>query len=457
MTDGFVFDFQRFRSWIKGSKKRFIGMMAVLAVVLSAVAMPVVAQDDGGGGTLNPFSDDFLAFKPDVPFDERKDAARGILDGYGCFSCEIFGKFSTSVFSVSGNVDAAGATLIPALIGFTTVFTFFYLGSAFVAGDASDLPGRWQVIWRLYLAATAGSIFLGAPLTYSWDYIFAPLFSIGTGVVNMMGGLGGASCTGAGAVSGAPAGANDALQSMSQTVCGAYDMTKDGIATGMALATQTDGIINSLINGATGIAVILIYGFIAIIFPLRFIDVVIRLAIVGMITPILGLFAVFKPTRGYVMIAISNVLNATAQFAIMSIMFIVGAQVFNDVISNSGFGIEPTGDGSDSLSVLMNAFIIIGVAFVFTGMLKAVPGIAAEFSRFSGSGSDVGSSAVGKLAAGTAVIATAGGAATKVALSKGASGAAGVGRAGAAGAAGKAAAGAGASAAAQRLGKGTTD
>lgn len=416
MTDGFIFDFQRFRHWMKSSKKRFILTLSCLAIVFSFVSAPSVAQTSTVDTVVNVASD--LFFGASEPFEVRKANSRAILDNLGCFSCNLFSGFATAVFDTTDRVDKSGVSLIPALVGFTTAFTFFYMGSAFVAGDASDLTSRWQIIWRLYLAATAASIFLTSPLTYSWDYIFGPLFSIGTGIINIMGGLNSAGCAANSITTGAPQGANAVLSEMSLTICGAFNMTKDGIATGMALTSQGGGPLFAIVNAIAGLMVILIYGYIAVIFPLRFIDVIIRLALVGMLTPILGLLAVFKPTRGYVAIAVSNVLNATFQFAITAVMFIIGQQVFENFLAENSVSIDSTGILSNPISVLMNAFIIVGIAFVFSGMLKSVPGIAAEFARYSGSNSDIAGGAVGKFAAAGATVATGGGAAAKIVASK---------------------------------------
>ena len=156
--------------------------------------------------------------------------------------------------------------------------------------------------------------------------------------------------------------------------------------------------------------IILLYGFLAIVFPLRFIDVVIKLAIVGFLTPILGLCAVFKPTRGYVGVAISNVLNATAQFAIMSIIFRIGDDVFTAMNEAMGVG------GADFIGTILNGLVMFGTAFVFVGLVNAVPGIASEIARHSGGGGGEGGAAASSVISKPASVAAGGaGAAMRVA------------------------------------------
>lgn len=396
-------------NWLrrKGIAKLAI-FVALMSIMTTSLGSPAYAQESGSPGGWDIIGDMFT-FENEKSFEERKADFKAYFSTFECVTCKLFDGFSGAIFDVSGNVDGAGPGLIPVLTGFASVFALFYLGSAFVSGDASDLLGRWQVFWRLCLAVAAGSVFLSAPLTNSWNFIFGPLFSIGEGVVAMVGGSSG-SCGGS-ISSNAPAGAVSALQSMSRTVCGSYEMTIEGLANGMALMTQKDGLVNTFTYFVFGLLTVMMYGFLALTFPLRFIDVVIRLAIVGMITPILTLCAVFKPTRGYVSIAISNVLNATAQFAILSVIFKIGDTVFTKLMSEmnlSSSSIQSGGEGS-MMEAFGNSLVLFGIAFVFSGMVRAVPAIAAEFARHSGGGGDVGGNAatmvVAAPAAGAAAVA----------------------------------------------------
>mgnify|MGYP001237115438 CR=1 FL=1 len=401
-------------------KSLMVMMALVSSLLMSSAAM---AQDDGGGGGFGlPGLDDieyFFVGENTESFDARRQGARALLDSYDCVACEIFDEFSSAVFNGMSRVDAEGPSLIPVVVGFAQVFALFYLGSAFVSGDASDLTGRWQVFWRLCLAVAAASAVLAAPVTIMWDYVYSLLFSIGTGVVNIVGGAGTGCTSGSSiSVSGVPDGARYALENMSTTVCGAYEMTLDGIANGMAIMTQKSGVVNTLAYIFTGMFVVLIYGFLAITFPLRFIDVVIRLAIVSIVTPILIVCLVFKPTRGYFSIAVSNVLNATAQFAILSIIFRIGSQVFTTMTDKVIAAAAET--DLEFTEVIVQGLVLIGVAVVFNGIVKSVPAIAAEFSRSSGGGMDAGgNAAVGMVGRAATIVVSGAGAGVGVAAMRG--------------------------------------
>lgn len=412
--------------WTFGSIFRsFMLMLAAFASL--TVSTPAIAQEDDGG-LFGGVTDFFTIENNAEGFDQRREGAKVLLESYPCVACDIFDNFASAVFDGMSAVDDEGPSLIPVVTGFASLFALFYLGSAFVAGDASDLPGRWQVFWRLCLAVAAASVVLAAPVTIMWDYVYSILFSIGKGVVNVVGGNSGTCARpGPGITADAPAGALEALSYMSTTVCGAYEMTLDGIANGLAMMTQRDGIANTLVYIFSGMFVVLIYGFLAITFPLRFIDVVIRLAIVSIITPLLVVCLVFKPTRGYFSIAISNVLNATAQFAILTVIFSIGKRVFDRMVditvqappqSDSGaFGLGSIAGEQDFTAVVVQALVLVGIAVVFNGLVKSVPAIAAEFSRSSGGGGDAGgNAAVGMI--GRVTTTTVGGTGAALGLSK---------------------------------------
>lgn len=400
--------FDKMKAWI------FSAVAALFFVVSIAGASPAFAQTTpapapapapSGGGWFG-IGDLFKDNTAPKTFDQRRQAAITAMGGKdNCWACDVFNQFSNQVFEKGAEAGAAGASLVPVISGFATVFALFYLGSGFVAGDASDLAQRWTVFWRLCIAAAAGAAVLKAnSFNFVWDYVYGPLFSIGTAIANSFGAT--ASGCSPGAPGGGPPGAADAIASMYGIVCGGHQMSIDGIAIGMAVGTQVDGFINTLIYGVAGIIIIIMFVWIMISFPLRFIDVLIRMGIVGIITPLLVIAAVFKPTRGYISIGISNVLNAAAQFAITAVMFAVGHDAFMKLISNLKLDAGASGSmwttNSSTVDTLSSAVVLVGMAAIFGAMLRSVPSIAAEFSQYRGSGGDtIGNSATG--AAATAV------------------------------------------------------
>lgn len=346
------------------------------------------------------------AFGKQPTFEERRNDAVTALGGLtNCWACKVFNEFGKQIFSSGKAADAAGKTLIPVVSGFASVFALFYLGSGFIAGDASDLPQRWTVFWRLMVSVAFGTAVLSAgAFSFVWDYVYDPLFSIGTGVAGVFASDAVQTSCDPGAIKvGGFASADATLEAMYKVVCGGHNISIQGIATGLALGTHVDGVVNTLFYGISGLVIVFMYLWIMISFPLRFIDVLIRLGIVGMITPLLVIAAVFKPTRGYISIGISNVLNATAQFAITAVMFAIGSKVFTDMTSTLKLDANASGSiwvqNSTAVSAISSSVVMIGMAAIFAGMLRSVPAIAAEFSQYRGSGGDqIGNSAIGAAA-----------------------------------------------------------
>ena len=189
-------------------------------------------------------------------------------------------------------------------------------------------------------------------------------------------------------------------------VCESYKLTISGLATGLTLLDTGGGFSEILAYMLAGAMVTLVYGFIAITFPIRFIDVIVRMALVSIITPFLVVAATFKPTRGYAMIGVSIILNAAAQFALLVIILKIGSQVFLDFERRM---IVEAGDNSTVGSVLITALVLTAIALIFAGLIKAVPSIAAELTRSSSGGGEGGSGAM-RAVGGAATIAATGGA-----------------------------------------------
>lgn len=377
---------QMFRSLAHRFVLAIVLAITVLSAPAFAQAQPAPQPAPSTLGSIGDvISGVFMDGLENTDYNAKKEEIYKTLSARDCVSCMLFDSFASATFSGLDTANSSGRDLIPVLTSIASIFALFYLGSAFVSGDASDLLGRWQVFWRLLLTVAFASVILLSPVTYVWNYVYGPLFSIGDGVVQLVGAKGGAQNCGANLSiqAGVPSGARSALESMSSTICGAYNLSLKGLSTGIALAFNGGGFVKAIMFFATGFVVTVMYTFLAFTFPLRFIDVVIKLAIVSLITPLLVVAAAFKPSRGYATIGISNVLNATAQFAILSIVFFLGNKVFQNMEAEGFLTVNTDGDIT---STAITCLMYVGIAMVFNALVGAVPSIAAEFSRHSGSG-----------------------------------------------------------------------
>ena len=336
------------------------------------------------------------------PADLQKniDAAQQMVDGLGCWACKVFNSFGTVVFANGDEVASqADHALKPVIIAVATLFSLFYLGSAFVSGDGSDLLGRWKVFWRLCIAVAVGSAWMsgGGSFNNTWNYVYGPLLAIPLAVEKAIptpGGGGGNCNPAARAPANAPPGSSTVMNEMATVVCGANTVSLKGIAFGIGLTNTGDGILGSFVNAVTGIILMIVFGWIAITFPLRFIDVMLRLAVVGIVTPVLVVCAVFKPTRSYCQIAVKNVLYAGCLFAFTGIMFKLGFTFLMQMFADQTAGTSAGAIGSGTAGQLLGkGIVLVGSGVIFSAMVKMAPSLAAEFSSFSGSSGGVGDAA----------------------------------------------------------------
>lgn len=433
--------------WMPAMRKSLMSLVAlVFSVLLSTASFAQSDDGDGGddsfGSTIGLMIDSFMGTNSEDGFDELSSDWSGVFSE-NCWPCSIFDQFSDVVFAKGAEVSAnSQESLRYVLAGIAGVFGLVYLGGSFITGDASDMLQRWKTFWILCISVAAASVVLQLnAFNTTWNYIYGPLLEIPMAVEGAFGSdyapPGAMDCSG-GAFTGAPAGAISILTRMREIVCEGHYITAQGMGDAMALIYFRTGFFGSIINLITGLAVIAIFLWLAISFPLRFIDSIIRLGVVGILTPVIVVCAVFKPTRSYVQIAITNVLYAGMLFAFTGILFNLAAPIFFAQVG------EVAGGADGSLSEkIADAVVLIGLGVVFSSMIKAAPALAGEFSAFRGVGLSVGDAATG-----------AAGAAASVAT-KGAGGAAGT-----AGKAGARFAGKGAKALAgkfaNRLGKGAT-
>lgn len=423
----------------------FRALMAAILLVSAtfSISTPAYAQDgdaDSGCSVISPSSWYNCLVGDNGNLQDNIAASReNVRSVMGCWACSVFNEFAQVVFESGAKASSqSDSVLRPLIAAFGSVFALFYLGSSFVSGDASDLLQRWKVFWRLLISVAIGSAILGAgSFTFAWKWVYGPLMKIALAVESVVPG-------GSGDLSGcsfslpSQAGAEGILEAMSKVVCGANNIALDGIAFGVGIASTGDSFIGMIGNFVAGVALVITFVWVSITFPLRFIDVLLRLCVVGILTPVLVVCAVFKPTRGYVQKAIQNVLYAGALFAFTGIMFKVGNQFLTNIMESAGASMTSTGGdlvgGSSAGEILARTIVLVGSGIIFAAMIKMSSALAAEFSGFSGQSGGVGDSATGFAGvvtsapvkmAGLAAGATVAGRAAGGAMAKGAAGAGG--------------------------------
>lgn len=339
-----------------------------------------------------------------------------MLKEAGCWGCTVFDSFSAQTFKAGATLSRGKLMnqLASVIVAVASLFSLIYIGGAFVSGDAGDLLGRWKVFWQLLIAVAISTAWLTTgsnAFGNTWNVIYGPLMNIPMGIAdavevspNVTG-----ECAAGTTPADMPSGAAKPMASMRSVVCGGHLISVKGIAYGLAIAGSGSGIIGTCLNFVGGVAVTIVFLWIAISFPLRFIDVLLRLTVVGIVTPVLIVCAAFKPTRSYVSIGISNVLYAGCLFAFTSIMFKLGSGFFDEIAQKRMTDISAWNPATNASQTVL----LVGAAIIFASMLRMAPSLAAEFSQFRGQSGGVGDAATGfassvatlPVKAGTAVIA----------------------------------------------------
>lgn len=321
------------------------------------------------------------------------------LSRFGCWGCNVFDAFSRSIFDAGERVGGSGPgrTFSGVIVAFACCFSLYYVGSAFVSGDASDLLARWKGFWRLMLSVAVASAFLttgGGSFENTWRMIYGPILSVPLAVAQEVNnGAGASKCPASPTAPSRSAeldGASKSLDAMRGVVCDSNEIAIKGIAFGTAMAMSGDGFVGAIVNAACGLIVMAIFFYITITFPMRFIDVLIRLSVVSVLTPVFIVCATFKPTRGYVQIAISNILYCGSVFAFTSILFGLGIKFIENRMDAH---INAMKDSS-TITIIGSGFEIVAMAMIFASFSRTAVSLAQEFSQFRGSAGHAGDTAI---------------------------------------------------------------
>jgi hypothetical protein len=416
----------KFRIWILTLMAAFslaVGSVAVTAVAHAQDTPPASGSPSGWDMVKSFFTQTMTpANTPSI-----NETATLFLTEYGktCWPCTIFNNFSEVVFQKGQQVSQDARAPFTRIIGaVSVVFCLFYLGGGLVAGDASDIARRWTSVWKFLLGAALGTIFLANSFDNMWNWVYGPVMAVPVAIAKEVGGTNSDMLTSIAAgmpcsvntVSG-PSGAAPIMAGMQGVVCGGHRISAAGMAYGFALMNHTNGFWGTITNVLSGLLLMAVFCWIAITFPLRFIDILIRLTIIGVLSPVLVVLAVFKPTRSFVQTAIQAVLHAACLFAFTSIMFSLGASIFSGLLTTS---INAMGNGDTTgVQTVVNGIFLIGGGIVFSSMIKMAPALAGEFSGFRGSSGGVGDAIGGAISGATSMVGKGAGAAASAPVSFG--------------------------------------
>ena len=392
------------RNWV-------LTLMAFITLSFGTLALGTAAraQDPNGGGGWGALFTGVL-----TPANDKtvSASAREFMVQYNrqCWPCLIFNQFAQNVFTKGEEISGKAQEPFTRIIGAVSVlFCLYYLGGGLIAGDASDIARRWTTVWKFLIGAALGTVFLNNAFENMWNWVYGPVMAVPIAVNNEFGGMSNNMLSQLGGVTncsvntvGGPSGSAAIMSGMEGIVCGGHQLSGAGMAYGWGLIMHTNGFWGTLTNVICGTILMAVFCWVAITFPLRFIDILIRLTIIGILSPVIIVLAVFKPTRSYVTTAVQNVLYTGCLFAFTGIMFNLGASVFSGVLKTALDGMAAS--DTDPLTTVSNGIILIGGGIVFSSMIKMAPSLAQEFSGFrGGSGGGVGDAIGGAVSSGTSL------------------------------------------------------
>ncbi len=227
----------------------------------------------------------------------------------GCWACDMLQQAGAVGLDVAQRMFDAVAGQLAALLGLLMALWILVLaGRLFLPFGPDGAPARlWNQGARKILAFALILGFLQSS-RFFWDDLFMPILSLGTGIsVQLLSQASTQSCP-VGPVGSGVAGAKAALESMRCPLSFLQDVFTRGMLTGVAM---TQGAMwhswvdfikvwawpGQLLQMLSGVLLLLVYAFGFVMFPLFFLDAVLRAAIIAVLAPLAAALCLFSPTR----------------------------------------------------------------------------------------------------------------------------------------------------------------
>lgn len=331
--------------------------------------------------------------------------------GGPCWGCQLFQKMADVTVEMGQRGSAAfkgpATSAVSSFMGLWVMFQLYRMLS--VSHANSPVQSIDEIFNRLVWMMVVLFVLHSNPFTLIMQ----------EGVLPAMGGL----MSGAGSILSAPGtcdggGSSAFVQQGSKLLCAMHHQMGAGVGMGAWLAAEAKfdiwpGGQIEVVRFAGGVLLMLIFGAMWVLLPLRFFDALVRIATVSVILPIVVLASLFKPTRGAVKQALTSLLAAALTFLFTAIAIAIAINLLDSVakdIFEFNYGDqESRGIGPLSGSQFM---ILVGAGVGLATMIMQAGNLASEFAGFQGQMGSAGSVVMGSATvAGGAAARYAGGAA----------------------------------------------
>ena len=347
----------------------------------------------------------------------------------GCWACDTLNQVSNIGLSVANQAFTALSgemvTLVGVLMG---LWVLFFAARLFLPfGPDGNVGGLWNKAAKKLLMFAVVLGFLQNSDAF-WNYVFIPLMSGGIGIAGRIIQMSdpyeaqfgnpetvpaaGDACSAATALPDGSAGAALAVAQsvMRQIDCPLARLQSQfgkGMLVGVAVLfgspqeTITDypvlGLVDKFFCGAV---LIVIYFIGYMLYPLLFIDVVMRTTVITVIAPLVIAASLFVPTRGFAVKAIwhlvqsaltlvfasvvAGIAKATLSYTFLHLPTVTGHQLkdWDTLIS----ALENPALSGVEIDITTSAFyVLVGVGVILLFMLRRARFMAAEFTHVDGS------------------------------------------------------------------------
>ncbi|HIJ61466.1 MAG TPA: hypothetical protein HPQ04_02110 [Rhodospirillaceae bacterium] len=361
----------------------------------------------------------------------------------GCWACDALEQTSGIALQLADQAFSTLSGELTTLVGILMGLWLLFFAARMVMpfGPEGNVAGQWNKAAKKLLLLVVVLGFLQNSRSF-WDYVFIPLMSAGFGIAGQIiqisdpfeAQLGGASETlpqvedkcsrpqgGSGLV-----GAQQVMQQMACPLAKLQSQFGKGILIGEAIIVggniSTAYIlpnIDVVKRVISGVALVCIYFCGFILYPLLFIDVVMRVAVIAVISPLAVAASLFVPTRGLAVKALWHL----AQSALTLVFASVVGGISKAVLANT-FSRLPTADGqalkdwASLLNALQNPgtsgveidfttssfYVLAGVGILLLFMLRKARFMASEFTHVDGADFSGAQTAVAGIAGAAAYV-----------------------------------------------------
>jgi hypothetical protein len=337
---------------------------------------------------------------------EVQDLYDGLVGS--CWACDLLDQFTAIGLGLADQVFAAICGQISALLGLLLgVWIVLFAGRCLLPFGPDQDPGAlWnQGAKKLFRVAIVLAILHSSEAF--WDYVFMPIISAGVGLAAVLSASATATACPATTVGWGVQGAQAAMKSMDCILGTIQEGFAKGLLVGVAMTAGAGGhswidflkvweLPGQILQTLSGLVLAGVYAFGFLVYPLLFIDALVRATVVSVFAPLALAASLFVPTAKLAGNAMWNLVQSAFTMVVASVIVAIASAtqtyVYGTLPTANGTGVADwrslivaLDSGTLKLSLIDQTYwtlLALGVLVIF--MLRRAAGIAAQFTGASG-------------------------------------------------------------------------